>query len=62
MVNDLASLSRLAGPRHTVHLWILIGNLQTYGICVTALWSYDYLLTLKDEVEYAWKTNNIFSE
>ena len=33
-----------------------------YAICVTALWSYDYLLTFEDEVEYAWKTKNVLSK
>ena len=33
-----------------------------YAVSVTALWSYDYLLTLQDEVEYAWKTKNLSSE
>ena len=25
-----------------------------YAICVTALWSYDYLLTFEDEVAHVW--------
>lgn len=40
----------------------LIGDLQMYAISVTALWSYDYLLTLKDEVKYAWRTKNMLRE
>ncbi|KAF9647299.1 hypothetical protein BDM02DRAFT_2718881 [Thelephora ganbajun] len=32
---------------------------KLYVISVTALWAYDYFLTLKDEVRYAWKTENI---
>ncbi|KAF9644137.1 hypothetical protein BDM02DRAFT_3131949 [Thelephora ganbajun] len=37
-----------------------ISSIKMYAISVTALWSYDYLLTLKDEVRYAWKTKNRF--
>jgi len=36
-----------------------ITSIKMYAISVTALWCYDYLLTLKDEVEYAWRTKNM---
>jgi len=42
---------------------VQVGNdvisIKMYAVSVTALWSYDYLLTLKDEIEYGWKTKNI---
>lgn len=41
---------------------IQLGNdniaIKTYAMGVTALWVYDYFLTLGDEVEYVWKTKN----
>jgi hypothetical protein len=36
-------------------------NSQRYAVGVVALWSYDYLLTLEDEVAYAWKAKNMLS-
>jgi hypothetical protein len=39
-----------------------IDGLQMYAVGVIALWSYDYLLTLEDEIEYAWKTKNMLSK
>lgn len=43
-------------------LRLLTDDPKTYAMCVTALWTYDYLLTLKDEVAYAWKTKNTLSK
>lgn len=36
-----------------------IVSIKIYGISATALWCYDYFLTLEDEVEFAWKTENM---
>jgi len=33
-----------------------------YAIGVTALWVYEYFLTLEDEVAHAWKTKNMLSK
>ena len=54
-------LSRSTGPFSRPVCWILNDDLQIYAIGVTALWVYDYLLTLEDEVAYAWKTKNMLS-
>jgi len=44
----------------TIAQVINLGNdfaaLKIYAISMTALWVYDYFLTLEDEVAYAWKS------
>ncbi|KAF9792646.1 hypothetical protein BJ322DRAFT_63556 [Thelephora terrestris] len=44
---DVAALAQLGHD---------ITSLKLYVVSVTALWVYDYFLTLADEVHYAWKT------
>ena len=41
---------------------MFIDDFQMYEMGIVALWSYDYLLTLEDEVAYAWKTKSMLSE
>jgi len=38
-----------------------ITSMKLYATGVTALWAYDYFLTLGDEVRYAWKTERLLS-
>ncbi|KAF9781567.1 hypothetical protein BJ322DRAFT_1076974 [Thelephora terrestris] len=53
---DMASKSSVA---ELVQFESDVISIKIYAISVTALWSYNYLLTLDDEVEYAWKTKNM---